>query len=71
VSRFTWAKAEADFKLRIVHSVEAAIHSACVEAIGPGTRGRAVAERVADDLWGAERRRIEIERTKQSEGDAK
>lgn len=62
MSRFTWAKEEERFKRRVQADVESAIHGECSERIGPGSKGRRIADRVAESLWAFERHRIERER---------
>ena len=62
MSRFTWAKEEERFKRRVQGAVETSLKIGCLAEIGPGTRGRVVADRVAQMLWPDERYRIERER---------
>jgi len=62
VSRFTWAKAEADFRHRVESAILAAMHGECMDGIGSGGRGERAAKRASESLWGIEKLRIERER---------
>lgn len=61
-TRFTWAKAEADFRRRVEYAIKEAMHGECMDSIGPGSRGERAARRAAESLWSVERIRLERER---------
>ena len=63
--RFTWAKAEADFRRRVEYAIKEAMHGACMDSIGPGSRGERAAQMASESLWSVERIRIEREREAQ------
>lgn len=60
--RFTWAKAEENFRHRVESAILTAMHGECMDSIGHGSRGERVAKRASESLWQIERLRIERER---------